>query len=550
MAIAVTMPFTSYAQKNRSKRKTKKAKTEMVVKGRYTLQNDRNAKEDNTSGAETSQDKRDTEKVIAEIDKTFSSNINRTDLATSFYKTKSLLENCLSGKQLKHKNNVLNRYYEAFYQASDEENLESAVDCALKYVMLGGTEDEDVMWKFLVEYYATDGDTENTKFLISQIKENSSINNFNYSRIINELEAKYDDVINPKTFEETAFGYWVSIESKWWGKEKSKMNVPNFILQINNLRSDNGCRMESSPIYHYGSKDNYGMLASQSLACDADAKYIHTVFGDEKMKYGNEARAHKQLEENRQWKAKMHGKINSSDGNFGQKLAGSVATELVGGLFDGLAMSGAESSKTGEAFDVELNGLSPNVMSGKISYRKVKIDSYGYNHLQKYYPNLQYTFVKWNPSDSIIFIDENEMPIYVGISSPQLLSEYNAIKNKYNQWKKPQYVIPAIVAIGGSLFCFTCFVKKVFDSCKEKNIDNGTDKRHFKQAFVWLGLACVPPLLMIPLDNHYNKKRKKAFNEINERSMEKMHQKAASLSLKPTYSPDHKAFGMNVNLTF
>ena len=460
IAIAVTMPSTNYAQKNRSKRKAKKAKTEMVEKGRYTLQNDRNAKEENTAGAETSQDRRDIERVIAEIDKTFSSNINRNDLSTSFYTTKSLLGNCLLGKYLKHKNNAVKHYYETFYQASDEENLSGAVDCALKYIMLDGTEDEDVMWKFLVEYYATDGDTENTKFLISQIKENSSINNFNYSRIINELEAKYDDVINPKTFEETAFGYWVSIESKWWGKEKSKMNVPNFIIQINNLRSDNGCRMESSPIYHYGSKDNYGMLSSQSLACDADAKYIHTVFGDEKMKYGNEARAHNQLEENRQWKAEMHGKINSSDGNFGQKLAGSVVTELVGGLFDGLAMSGAKSSKTGEAFDVELNGLSPNVMSEKISYRKVEIDSYGYNHLQKYYPNLQYTFVKWNPSDSIIFIDEKEKPIYVGISSPQLLSEYNAIQNKYNQWKKPQYVIPAIVAIGGSLFCYTCFVKK------------------------------------------------------------------------------------------
>lgn len=562
MAIAVTMPSTSYAQKNRSKRKTKKAKTEVVVGEKAQNKINDNGKAEKKAVAEASQGVRDMEKVIDDIDKTFSSNINRHDLTASYYTTKSLLGNCSSGKYLKHKSNVLKYYYEAFYQASDEENLEGAVDCALKYVMLDGTEDEDVLWKFLVEYYATDGDTENTKLLLEKFKEKSSLKSNCYSEIIQSLETKYNDVINPMTFDDAARGYWISLSENPIKINKYKAFNPDYIFKIEYLHSESGCKMLNSPsipwdaekhknIWRYKKWDSKSMLNnSQALLCDVDNRYIRLVFGSEKMEGGHTELAHNLLEGNRERTAEMAGKINSSDGNLGQILAGHAVNILVGSLIDALAISLADGSKNAKAYEINLYCESPTIMKSSISYREVEYKNSGTSRVKENKPNQEYTFVKWEPSDSIVFFNDYGKPIFVGDldeNSP-LLDEYRDIKKRINFWK-PKYCIPTFLGAGVGAFCLYKSIKLSIDEIKYNK--SGSVGKKGKQALVWAicGGAAIGGTLgffitKISLD------RLVEYNKINKRNMEKMRNKAATLSLIPSYNPIDKAFGMNANITF
>ena len=293
---------------------------------------------------------------------------------------------------------IQSNYYEAFYNASEKEQLDSAVNYAFKYLLVDGRKDESIMWQVLIDNYGSDGDTENTIFLIDWFKDISVLRDNAYTKMIESLTKKYDDVIHPISFDDMAKGYWISLDDKY---ESEKLfgiditprdkdgsilqkNIPDYILNIRYVTSDEGTTMLSSPRAPWNSKkrgrfwyyspsyENYFLRTSQTTFCDADSKSLHLAFATEKINEGNTQRAQQNLASNRQWKADMHGKINSSNTSFGNQLAAGVVTDVTAGLLDALAISMGAGSKIAEGYGIELNAISQKVMNGNITYSRVK----------------------------------------------------------------------------------------------------------------------------------------------------------------------------------
>jgi LysM repeat protein len=287
---------------------------------------------------------------IQKINSIYSANFNVSNPVESYESTKTAIIDYIKGLGSNTSQQLQDYYYEAFYDASENEQLDSAVTNAFKYLMVEGKLEEDVMWKFLVENYACDGNTESTKFLLDCFKDVSVQHNNAYSIVIESLSTKYGDVIHPLSFDKMIKGYWISLNNKYqtvriFGKDVTSniygsdtKNTPDFILQINVL-TDVGTTMLSSPRtpwkckktsgfwYYSPNIENYMMRNSQNTFCNADAKELSLTFASEKVKEGNTDRARQQIAENRQWQADMHGKIASSNTSFGNKLAGDVITD-------------------------------------------------------------------------------------------------------------------------------------------------------------------------------------------------------------------------------
>ncbi len=482
--------------------------------------------------------------------------------------TKNLETNLIQGIQ--------NYYYEAFYNASEKEQLDSAVNNAFKYLLVDGRKDESVMWQVLIDNFGSDGDTENTTFLIDWFKDISVLRDNAYTETIESLTKKYDDVIHPISFDDMAKGYWISVDDKYESeklfgiditpKDKDgnilQKSIPDYFFYISNVTGEEGTLMLSSPTYewkskkskyswyHYPSSTNYMLRNCQSLFCNADVKSLRMVFATKKIHDGNTERARQNLAINRQWKADMHGKINSSNTSFGNQLAAGVATDVTAGLLDALAISMGAGSVTAEGYEINMNAISPKVMNASITYRRVKESTLGYSSLKDYKPNQQNRFVKWEDSDSVVFISPQGKPMFIESLSNDspLLKEYNEVKKKYNFWR-PQYLIPAVASLGIS----AVFIAKgcpLVASDKHK-YSNDERKSRVKRGGIFIAIGAIIPSITLPvIYGVIDSKRQSAYNKINKKNMDKMRQKAAQFSMQPILDPIDNSIGMNMSVNF
>lgn len=449
-------------------------------------------------------------------------------------------------------------YYDKFYDACESANLEQAVDFAFKYIMVDGNNDEEAIWKFLVEYYGSDGDTDNTVFLLDCFSNISNSKRNVYATTIESLIIKYDDVIHPISFDEVVTGYWISLQRESYF---SDMLTPDYVFNITDLHKENGGQMLKAPTKLWDAKKSdkrwtikwdtkgFMLLRSQALFCDVDKRYLRFVFASERMRDGQVGLTHRLLESNRQREAMTSGEINSSDASIGEKIAVESINKGVSSLMESFAMSLAVSTKRAEGYEVEFNAISPKVMTSSISYKKVEIKSTGRTRTLGNRPDQLYTFVKWEPEDSTIFIDKNGKPIFINSLDERspLLDEYREIKKKINFWK-PKYSVPVIIGTGAGAYCLYRGIKLTIDDNKE---NGGNVGRKGKQGLLWMVggsavIGCVIGLIIPKI----KKDRLAAYDEINRRSMRKMRQKAAEFSLQPNYNPINNAVGIDLCYTF
>lgn len=497
------------------------------------------------------------DQIVNRADAIFDARFKGDSLENSFPKTKSELLEYTQTIKPDLLNLMQESYYDKFCDACEKEQTDSAVINAFKYIMIGGEKDEPVMWQVLIDNYGCEGNTANTNFLINQLRTISESRDNLYGDLINTLSSKYEDVIRPKQFSEAVCGYWMSI-----GGYKIE---PDFVLKINNAVNDDGTFLLSSPHYFCkpyfsGNKYYYGYDGkmfgkSQSTFCDESVKTLDFAFATEKIKEGNTKLAAEQLESNRQFRANMHGKIMSSNASFGKKLGASFATELIGGLFDAFAMNVGTGSKTSEGYGIKLYMTSPKVMEAKITYRRVKVSSNGNSSLEEHKPNQPNRFVKWEESDSVIFISQNGKPMSVSTLSKDdpLLKKYNAINEKYNI-KRAKYLCPLILGEAVGITCLTYGIVKFVSEIKEENRYGGETEQTKKasigsyvSAALGFTMAIATPSI---IENEITRGRRKAYDEINRASMSKMRKKAAEFSLQPMYNPQYNQFGMALNVKF
>ena len=513
------------------------------------------------------------------IDELFGANFDVDHPAKTYDSTREALKDYTKGLKQNLTQQLRDYYFEAFYNASEKELLDSAIICAFKYLMIDGKKDESVMWKLLIDNYGSDGDTENTIYLIDWFKDVSIQSDNAYEESINALLMKYDDVIHPISFDDMARGYWISVDDKY---ESEKLfgiditprdkdgsilqkNTPDYILNIRNVTSDEGTTMLTSPRapwkskktgkfwYYSPSYENYFLRTSQTTFCDADSKSLHLAFATEKINEGNTQRAEQNLASNRQWKADMHGKINSSDTSFGNQLAAGVVTDVMAGLLDALAISMGAGSKIAEGYGIEMNAISPKVMNASITYRRVKESSYGYSSLKDYKPNQQNRFVKWEESDSVVFINMLGKPIFIESLSKDspLLYEYNEVRKKYNFWK-PQYLIPSVFSVGVGAACITRGITMLTHDIREnRDLPKDKQKRSTTAEVLYMTVGTTVPIVTIGIiSGIITSKRQSAYNKINKRNMDKMRQKAAQFSMQPILNPIDNSIEMNMSVNF
>jgi len=461
-----------------------------------------------------------------------------------------------------------NYYYEAFYDASDKEMLDSAVIFAFKYLMVDGRKDENVMWQVLIDNYGSDGDSENTTFLLNWFEDVSVLRENAYAENIESLSKKYDDVIHPISFDDWARGYWISVDDKY-----EQMNffgnvvlvpkmTPDYFFYISSVKSEAGIIMHRLPTYEWNAKKsdthwycypstkNYMLRDCQSLFCDTEAKSLRMVYGTKKVHEGNTERTRQNIASNRQWKADMHGKINSSNTSFGNQLAAGVATDVTAGLLDALAISMGAGSVEAEGYEINMSAISPKVMKANITYCRVKESSLGYSSLKGYKPNKHNRFVKWEESDSVIFINPNGKPIFIESLSKDspLLKEYNEVRKKHNFWR-PQYIIPTVTSIGIGAF----FIAKgcPLVASDKNNYTKDEIKSRVTRGGIYFAIGTIVPCITIPLVAiTISSKRQSAYNKINEKNMDKMRQKAAQFSMSPILNPVDNSIGMNMSVNF
>ena len=251
---------------------------------------------------------------------------------------------------------------------------------------------------------------------------------------------------------------------------------------------------------------------------------------------------------NRQFEAETKAKIwSSKQGSFGEKLGADVVTSVYVGLADAIYDALAIGSKKVEAYAIDFSNPTLLTMDAVIGYEKVKETTIGNYTTMNDITNVNH-FVKWEESDSVIFISQNGKPVFAGQTlskdSP-LLDDYKAIKKKYSFWQ-PKYLIPSVIGIGVGSYCIGHSISLMSSSIKEDS------NKKITQGLVWgcVGGGVLGGVLGYILDTKISWGRKNAYKEINKRSMERMKKKANSLSVQPTLNPLYNAVGMDVSVTF
>lgn len=544
--IALLMPVDAFAQKNRIKGKNKKAKTEKkinIVAAQSTLA--QSSKPQNGNG-ETLRD------AISELDDIFYYNIKKIDLSSSYSMAESIMLDYLNRKYSKMKDDISKYYYNAFYQASEEDNLDRAVDCALKYLMLGGTDDEDVMWRVLVENYAADADIANAQFLLNKFTDVSASRNDAYKGTIKELDVKYADVFHPKTFEDAVKGTWVSLDGK-------------YVIRVDEVNKNEGVCLLHSPItpwvavkekgnwvqgYMINSWNTYQELAkSQIVNFDGNERILTSYFCSKKIDNPNTELAKSLYASSREFMAKGLAKSSSSNLKIGEQVALDAA--YLGGSFlmNLLANNAAEGGVKDRAYGITLSGDNPQVLDAAIQYSCAEERTTGEKKIIAD-EETSNRFVKWEESDSLILVYKNT-PFFLGSSlskNDPLLDEYNKIAKRYSFWN-PRYLVPNLAIAAGGIAGFILGYKMA-----ENNFDESTGEYINKSKWwlgfgVFIGSMCVPAIVIPVVDKIRRSARDKAFKKLGEQNLEKIRNKAM-LSISPEVDIVNSGIGFNAKLTF
>lgn len=200
---------------------------------------------------------------------------------------------------------------------------------------------------------------------------------------------------------------------------------------------------------------------------------------------------------------------------------------------------------------MQMQLTSYKTMSASISYENIKERTDGITTHKDWVREHKSKFVKWEESDSVIFISANGEPAFAGGSieaNSPLLEEYNQVRKKY-KWSKPQYLIPTIVSAGAGAYCFVQGLIMMFDGIMDDN--HQWNKRNTQGLLLYaLGAPIITGGVCGFISEHIKKKRQAAYKEINKRSMDKMRQKALDVNIFPEVNPIDESIGMNVRINY
>lgn len=466
------------------------------------------------------------------------------------------------------KDSLLESYYSLFVDACKNEATESALELGWITLVLERKGDENVVYEVLSTLYGDNGEKENLEYTLSLFDSFSTLKDNMYTQKIDELKSKYDEVIHPKTFEETIVGRWISIDNfqsnslRFNTRLTAKFNLPHFIIDVANVGVYNGATLVYAPSLgynvssarklwqqRYGGYDGQQLRLSQDLYVDGKEQSAMFRFASEKI---NEAKTEMAIaghESNRQFEAEAKAKIwSSKEGNFGEKLGADVLTTVYVGLADAIFDAMAVGSKRVEAYAINLSNPTSSTIDAIIAYQNVKEKTTGERIVTDDVTSINH-FVKWEESDSVIFISQEGKPIFAGLSlskdSP-LLDEYKAIKKKHNLWK-PKYLIPCLAGLGVGGYCLGQSISWMIDDINDKTKSSASAKTIVLAS---VGGGIIGGVLGYILDGKMSFGRRAAYMKLNKQSLDKMRKKAAEMHLQPEYDPFNNSISMGASINF
>jgi len=449
-----------------------------------------------------------------------------------------------------------------FIAACNDEASELALETGWLSLLIDEENNSNMIYEVLITLYGEKGEKDNLEYTLNLFESFSNIHNNDYANTLDELKEKYQDVLHPKTFEEVITGRWISLDN-FPVLDKYELpfdNFPHFIIDIENIGRNNGATLAYAPTLNYNvaSKSkiwqrNYDMKQlrfSQKMYVNGKENNALLRFASEKVNYAKTEMAIAGHASNRQFEAEAKAKIwSSKHGSFGEKLGADVATSVYVGLADAIYDALTIGSKKVEAYAIDFSNPSPITMDAIIGYEKVKETTTGNHTTMNDITNVNH-FVKWEESDSVIFISQNGKPVFAGPTlskdSP-LLDEYKAIKKKYNFWS-PQYSIPSFASIGIGVICITKGINEIIDlSDKYNNLDDKERRKRSTKAGVYMAIGFTIPIVTTAIIccDLLPKKRLSMYKAYNKKSMNKMRKKAAELYMQPNMNPFDNSIGMD-----
>ena len=375
----------------------------------------------------------------------------------SFSETEEYLSRFIINLERPVYQELLQHYYDAFYEAGSNNELDAATALAFKHVMLGGKEDEELMWDIILTKYGFENATNNLRFLMKMFNEISIAKDSVYQNTIDSITSVYYDVMYPNTLRSMQ-GYWVSLNDPM--TDGSLAPIPDYIINVADVRSPNGTTILSAPKCNWYTRKKKGLWLSQiygnwplrysyETGYNEETQTVQILFSSQSKKIANTKLQHQALDMVQNLEATMYASLEQYQDELNRQLAANVlsfsdwgAKTAIGfGMNVGVRLAAAvliyaivyaSNIETAETYNIQLTPLVPQVLDVSVKYGYAR-HNYNNGKTQHKEDIKKLTFVKWEETDSVVFISKRLQPIFCGdtlsVNSP-LLERFNAKKDK------------------------------------------------------------------------------------------------------------------------
>ncbi|MBQ7448255.1 MAG: leucine-rich repeat domain-containing protein [Paludibacteraceae bacterium] len=348
---------------------------------------------------------------------------------------------------------LLRHYYDKFYEAGSNNDLDAATTSAFKHVMLGGKEDEELMWEMILTKYGSDNATNNIRFLMDKFREISDIKDSVYQHTIDSITNVYYDVLYPSSLREMC-GYWVSVNDT--AKDGSLTDTPEYIINITDITFPNGTTILSAPECDWSAKKRRGKWQNKSYD-DSQLRYsyetgyneetqtLRLLFSSQSKKIANAKLQHQALDMVQNLEATMSASVEQFQKELNKGLANnwigfgswSANSTMAFGIGLGIQVLAAVTAfaiiyssniETAQKYEIRLTPQAPKVLDASVKYAYAR-HNYNNEKTKQTEEIKKLTFVKWEETDSVIFITNNGKPVFIGEELPTdspLITKYNA----------------------------------------------------------------------------------------------------------------------------
>ena len=397
------------------------------------------------------------QEAIDTVENIFNQHFSVVNPCVSYAMTEEHLSRFIINLELPVYKKLLQHYYDAFYEAGSNNELDAAAALAFKHVMLGGKEDEELMWDIILTKYGSENATNNLRFLLNKFNKISNMKDSVYQNTIDSITSVYYDVMYPSSLRNMC-GYWVSIDDRT--KDDSLAIIPDYIINVADVRSPNGTTILSSPKCKWSVKKKKGKWQNQTqgysplrysyeIGYNQETQTLQILFGSQSKKIANTELQHQSLDMVQNLEAAMSASLEQYQSELNRQLAANVLSfndwgaisalglainftmKLVAAIMTDIIIYASNIEKV-EVYEIRLTPQVPQVLDVSVRYEYAR-HNYNNGKTQHAEDTKNLTFVKWEETDSVVFISRRVQPIFCGdtlsVNSP-LLERFNAKKDK------------------------------------------------------------------------------------------------------------------------